>query len=527
MTCFFEGLLTIMALQLLPPIQNRARAELRRRARAADPAVERPLWTPNPDKGELPNPQRLAVESEADVLGFGGAAGGGKTDLAVGLALTRHHKSIVFRRIYKHLGDVQQRALDLTVGVRVGFNDNKHLLKLDGGRTVEFGAMQQITDWQAYKGRAHDLKSYDEATEFAEIQVRSSMAWNRSPIPGQRCRVIMTFNPPTTTEGQWVIRYFAPWLDPNHHWPAIPGELRWYAIVAGKDIERPDGEPFEHEGETLYPQSRTFLPARLTDNPAHDNADYRATLQATPEPLRSQLLYGDFSASLSDDPWQLCPTAWVEAAMSRWVARDEHSLGRQTCLGVDVAHGGGDQTVIAARYGDWFAPILAYPGRETPDGSSAAALVVAQYRRGAIINVDAIGYGASAHERLSEAEPMGYGLAAHAINVGRRSEHHDRSGMFRCANVRAEAYWRLREALDPEGPDRLALPPDPELKADLTAGVYRITPAGIRIEDKDAIKLRIGRSPDKGDAVALAMLPESDLPTIQAGRDLFAGIRGY
>ena len=34
------------------------------------------LWSP------LPGPQTMAYESEADIIGYGGAAGGGKTDLA-------------------------------------------------------------------------------------------------------------------------------------------------------------------------------------------------------------------------------------------------------------------------------------------------------------------------------------------------------------------------------------------------------------------------------------------------------------
>jgi hypothetical protein len=46
-----------------------------------------PLWLPLPDRDSKPSPQRLASESTADVTGYGGAAGGGKTDLALGLPL--------------------------------------------------------------------------------------------------------------------------------------------------------------------------------------------------------------------------------------------------------------------------------------------------------------------------------------------------------------------------------------------------------------------------------------------------------
>ena len=49
------------------------------------------LWRP------LPGPQSDAYYSAADVIGYGGAAGGGKTDLICGMALTKHPRSVVVR----------------------------------------------------------------------------------------------------------------------------------------------------------------------------------------------------------------------------------------------------------------------------------------------------------------------------------------------------------------------------------------------------------------------------------------------
>ena len=50
----------------------------------------------------------------------------------------------------------------------------------------------------------------------------------------------------------------------------------------------------------------------------------------------------------------------------------------------------------------------------------------------------------------------------------------------------------------------LALPPDPELLADLTAPRYELRVSGVAVESKEDIRDRIGRSTDAGDAVGLA-----------------------
>lgn len=495
------------------------RARLARLTRALDvrrrvaAVQESRVWTP------FPGPQALAYESPADVLGYGGAAGGGKSQLLLGLSVTRHVRSIIFRR-----EATQGRGLvddaRLILGDMGRLNENTGVWRdLPGGRQIEFAGVKDHGDEQKFKGRPHDLVCYDEADQFTEYMVRFLQGWNRTSVPGQRCRVVMAFNPPSSAEGRWIVSYFGPWLDPKHPRPAAPGELRWYATLPdGREVERLDGEPFEvrdertGRSERITPRSRTFVPARVQDNPALMATNYVATLQAMPEPLRSQLLYGDFRAGVQDDVWQVIPTAWVEAAMARW-RPDGRGHRPLDCVGADVARGGDDQTVFAPRFGTWFGRLQKYPGRQTVDGPAAAALLALHLNvertpanAEAVINVDIIGVGGAAYDSIK-----GLGLDARPINFAAKSGKRDRSGRLALTNLRAEAYWKFREALDPNSGENLALPPDPELLADLTAPRWANTAAGIRIESKDEIVKRLKRSPDRGDAVVLAHLGADEL----------------
>jgi hypothetical protein len=331
------------------------------------------------------------------------------------------------------------------------------------------------------------------------MQFRTLCGWLRSADPKQRCRIIATGNPPVDSDGNWVIRFFAPWLDVKHAHPAKPCELRWFTTIDGKDREVESGKPFEYKGELIVPKSRTFIPARVEDNPYYMESGYKATLQALPEPLRKKLLYGSFAAAQSDSYDQLIPTEWLEKAIARFELRDT-SLPL-SCIGVDVARGGEDQTVITLRYGNWFALQKCYPGSETKTGDVVAQLVLSE--RGmskCSVNVDVVGVGSSVFDCLRRI----IGNAARPLHSGEGTSARARNCQFTFANKRAQWWWQLREALDPASGDNIALPPDRELLADLAAPHWHLGIHGIQVEKKETIIQRIGRSPDKGDSLVYA-----------------------
>ena len=456
-------------------------------------------WEPmiNETAPERASPQALAYESNADILLFGGAAGGGKTDLLLGLALTRHHRSIIFRRAYTQLRSIEERVKNL-LGGDAGYRAQAKTWALPDGRTLEFGACQHAGDERAYQGRPHDLKAFDEITHFLEPQFRFLSGWLRTTEAGQRCRIVCAGNPPTDTDGEWVTRFWSPWLDAAHENPAKPGELRWFAVIDGEDREVEGAQPFVWQGEAITPQSRTFIPSRIEDNPYLLRTGYKAQLQSLPEPLRAQMLKGAFDARPMDDPWAVIPSAWLRAAQARW--QPNGASGPMTAVGVDPARGGVDETVLSPRFGAWFGAQITAPGVETPDGPSVAALIVKVLRGGAPVALDVIGIGASVFDHLKA-----NGINVQAMNGASGSDARDRSGALGFTNARAEWWWRMREALDPDYGEGLALPPDPRLLADLAAPRWKLAARGVQIEPKAEITKRLGRSPDRGEAAVYAL----------------------
>ena len=484
-----------------------------------------PQFRPNP------GPQTDALNCTADILGYGGAAGGGKSMLISGAAISCHKRSLIIRQekttTKKFVQDIQK----MRGGDRSGYSSQGSTWTVDCPdgelRLVEFAGLENEGDEEKQQGIDYDLKAYDEVTQMRETQVRYTMGWVRTDDPAQQCRVLMCFNPPTTAEGRWVIKFFAPWLDRSKHPnPAEDGELRWFATIGDNaDYELPverkgeefvivDGHPVyefdknEYEPEEIVkPKSRTFITAKVTDNPYYMRSGYISQLQALPEPLRSQMLKGDFAAGIEDAEYQVIPTAWIEAAMDRWY--DPEDAGPMDSMGVDAARGGNmgatmgttgkDKMVIARRHGLWFAPLIAIKGMDVNSGSLAAAQVVRYRRDNAPVHLDVAGIGVSPYDFMVKGN-----IHVEAINNAAGSVGTDKSGLLGFQNLRAETYWRLREALDPENAQQIMLPDDAELLADLSAPTYKWTKSGILLEPKEDLKKRLKRSPDKGDAVVLA-----------------------
>lgn len=465
------------------------------------------IWTPFPN-----SPQARAYESKADIVGYGGAAGGGKTDLALGSSFTKFYRTIIFRREYSQTDGIISRGNEILDGICSFVSGDKKSWNTPDGRNIKVAGIEHLSDMHKYKGRARDHIVFDEASDFLEAQVRFILGWLRTDRADVKPQALLTFNPPTTPEGEWIVKFFAPWIDPDYTGiKAEDGELRWFARIDDKDVEVPSGEPVEVEGKPQIPQSRTFFRASVEDNPVYMATGYDRQLENLPEPLRSQLRWGKFGLIAADDIWQCIPTQWIVEAQARCIPANKPKVELRS-VGVDPSRGGGDEFDIAKLYGNWF-ELIRHEGRDAPDGQTGARFVTDAMEVNAPVFIDVIGIGSSVYDHLKILN----GLEVSPINVGAGSNVTDKTGRYEFANLRSQLWWQFREALDPASGENIALPPDSRLRTDLRTPKFQIVGGKIKVESKDDIRKRIGRSTDAADAVQLAWYGVTGLPMLSIG----------
>jgi hypothetical protein len=212
-------------------------------------------------------------------------------------------------------------------------------------------------------------------------------------------------------------------------------------------------------------------------------------------PLWQARVLGEFPTTADDT---VVSIREVEAAQSRRLP-----AGEPVVVACDVARFGSDETVIAVRRGSRVRIARAYVGRDLMQTTGAIVDVGRELVRDGVTAhaitymVDDAGVGGGVTDRLRE---LGY--PAVAFNAGGRAALAD---MY--PNRRSEAWWTFAEQLP-----QIDLDPDERLAADLVAPRYKLDSQGRRkVEAKAETKRRLGRSPDRGDAVLMAFAAPAPL----------------
>jgi hypothetical protein len=288
---------------------------------------------------------------------------------------------------------------------------------------------------------------------------------------------------------------------PNDTWDAAEGAFsagNCYALAISTPGE-PSGRFYDIHArkpgfEDWYTRHVTVDEAIAAGRISQEWVDQRARQWGKKSAVFQNRVLGEFDASGEDN---VIPLAWVELANKRFYECDGKGSG-ETTYGVDVARYGEDQTAIARLVGRVLEAIEYHAKQSTMQTAGRVAAIVPKT---AATGVDVIGVGAGVYDRLQEQK-----FAVRAVNVSEKTDIKTADGKQGFYNLRSALWWIAREALDPENPDAIALPPDDRLTGDLTAPLWTYTSDGkIRVESKDDIRARIGRSTDAGDAFMLAL----------------------
>jgi hypothetical protein len=208
---------------------------------------------------------------------------------------------------------------------------------------------------------------------------------------------------------------------------------------------------------------------------------------------RSKVL-GEFS---EDSEWQVVRSSDVAACR---IAPDREPAATELLpveLGVDVG-GGGDETVVRERRGR-------HAGREwraqTDRPEKIAPMVIhAINETGATsVKVDSIGVGFGVIGELRNRRL--HGVQVHGVNVGEKA-----SQPAKFVNLRAELWWEVGRGLSERGDwDLSGMDNADSTVAQLLEPQWDSDPTGrVRVEKKDEVIKRLGRSPDNADALLLA-----------------------
>lgn len=265
-------------------------------------------------------------------------------------------------------------------------------------------------------------------------------------------------------------------------------ESEWRTFrIAASDI------PNVREGETVIPGLITRKGVgRIASEYGEDSGYYQARVLA------------EFPAEEEEGVFR---RTWLDAAARRhregslqWEAEDD---GERHLLACDIARHGSDRTVVAVRRGQVLERFESWRGANTEDTARrieelAREMGTVRFDPGTpqveTIVVDAVGVGGGVKDKL-DSTARGWSVQGYKGSRGARDDD-------RFHNKRAEAFWKLRKKLEA---GEIALPDDEQLFEELLAIRWRADGnSRVQLEAKRDLTKRLGHSPDKADALAMA-----------------------
>ena len=307
------------------------------------------IWEPQP------GPQFLATVCPHDVIFYGGARGGGKTDCAIGRQILGAMKyghawnGMVVRKNYKNFAEIRRRIRELIrfglPATLVGGDQQANYLRFDNGAQVQFMAFQFAQDLEVWQGQQYTELSIEEGTQFPFFMdmIDRGLACMRSPH-GVPCTLFGTGNPGGAAHNQVKDMFIR---------PAAPFQVHYDA----------QGNSF------------VYIPAKVYDNRilCENDPVYVRRLEGIKNPeLRRAWLEGDWdvvAGGFFSDIWKgtgegshvvppfTPPMSWPRGMGFDWGSATPFSVGWYTVSdGSELKELGGrsfDRGAVI-RYAEWY-----------------------------------------------------------------------------------------------------------------------------------------------------------------------------
>jgi predicted phage terminase large subunit-like protein len=254
------------------------------------PEVEEVVWKPQDREDGSPGPQAALLACPCDLIGFGGARGGGKSDGLLGDWIGHINeggpkcKGLILRASLTELEQLIARSIEIFGRIGGAYNSSKKRWVFPDGQVLKFAYLERITDVKRYQGHDYtwiaveeggnwptDLDEDGKPTQNAIKMLRATL---RSAA-GVKTRMVITANPG----------------GPGHDW-----FKEWFIKPA------PPMTPFQHPifSTPTTPCWTVFIPSRLEDNRIlmQKDPDYEAKLMTSgPAWLVRAWRFGDWDAT--------------------------------------------------------------------------------------------------------------------------------------------------------------------------------------------------------------------------------------